>query len=1311
MTFELNSEYFNVDLFNFIKSTPPSDVTGKRLPFSVSLNNQQNSKQEVDYVYYQNPQIFSIEPNKGPDDGGTKILLHGQNFNPMKEIPQMNNANDTFCKFGNDTISPGRMISSTEMECISPPSYDNRYYILEISLNNREYTDDEVKFYYYHPPFVYSIYPKIGPVNGGTEVTIVGSNFEDTGFAMCKFGEKIVSGTYVNQNEIKCVAPKVEKPGKVNLALAIRPDEFSSGVNTIYRYYDTPILKNIEPICGPERGYTQIDVIGDKFPAEDSEYIKCVFNKTIFMNATVLNETLLKCDSPPVLNDEGINENFVDYYELEISLNGKDISGPPKNFYYYPESQLNMLYPIFGPLGGNTPVNVTAFGISHKNACNPAVRFSSLEIYPEVVNKEQNWMIVRSPPANYSGAVEVQLSLNGKDFDIKDTQVNVRDLKHTFYYYKFPIVTDIIPAKGPTSGKTKIDVLGLNLNAPFYFIKNTKKELTDQNENTYDQVVYYKFVDEKNPSIQYGETKAAKADGNSLITIESPTVYEDKLSTIIQLSYNKFDFETIPKENFVFYLLPNITSIEPQYGPLIFEENKKVKIHLDNYYCTEDCEKIVCKYSSKNLFLIEKGYYKGPNLLECDIPSVNSPEAYNVEVSFNDGEEFTNNKHTYTFYRPYVLGVEPQMIPSKGNTKLFIHGYGFADSQENLKVKFGNENIKCLKDLSLLNNNEEYFKDLNYNNTNIFEDCITNAQFINQNMIEVFTLPRKNIFDASQKQSLHYERFPLEVSVFNDDFTRNNLTIFYYDEPIIINDFSSLNKTNMFVGDENYKKEMTNNAVRSLPANIDTFIPLAINSNNIIKDFERINQFANYTCLFEKKINQNIIKKDEKKIYKITDGLISSVPKNSKLKNIFFCQSPEWKNIGDYNLKISLNGKDFSESYYDIKFIDPLEILHIEPTAGPLTGDTDVDIYGTGLDQFDEDFHFKWGIFTVTPFKDNLLYKILKTPNAQDVATDLQSPAWLMKYKSEFTIEKIRVRSPPGYSSNIRKSGGPAYISLTKSNYINYYSNSLLNEYGLDNNENSQKNETNKSYIREPFEYIHSNFEFYYYREPYIQAINPHGSIVTGGTEVIVYGAWFAYLPQYGVKPYCKFGEKIVEGKFLSTVRIMCRAPPSNKANVRVPLEVSLNKKDFSKSDLQFIYFNDFKNAKFDKMEPLSGPQTGGTQINLYGRNFTNLVNPEEFLCEFKSEDETITPKVVPAGFKFLEDSEQSAIICNSPGGWKSGTKAKISITFDGQNFMDTGFNFYFYKTENIYPLSGPNVGNGKIIHFFIKNSKKILII
>ena len=171
--------------------SPFSSIVQRKLPFSISLNNQQNTQDAIPYVYYENPTIYRIEPtNRGPDSGGTVILLRGANFNPFKELGELKLENDTFCSFESLGKRPAKIHSSTEIECVTPPSYEKLEVPVEITLNNQQYTEDNVPFYYYHPPYTYYISPKIGPVSGGTIVKVMGGNFEDTGVVKCKFGDK-----------------------------------------------------------------------------------------------------------------------------------------------------------------------------------------------------------------------------------------------------------------------------------------------------------------------------------------------------------------------------------------------------------------------------------------------------------------------------------------------------------------------------------------------------------------------------------------------------------------------------------------------------------------------------------------------------------------------------------------------------------------------------------------------------------------------------------------------------------------------------------------------------------------------------------------------------------------------------------------------------------------------------------------------------------------------------------------------------------------------------------------------------------------
>ena len=114
---------------------PFSDVVEKPIPFTVSLNNQQNSKDTIFYWYYSWPSINELVPDKGPDAGGTKVLVKGRNFFPFKD-EAIDNSNDTFCMFENLAKVPVQIINSTKVICISPPSYVLRQAIVEITLNN-----------------------------------------------------------------------------------------------------------------------------------------------------------------------------------------------------------------------------------------------------------------------------------------------------------------------------------------------------------------------------------------------------------------------------------------------------------------------------------------------------------------------------------------------------------------------------------------------------------------------------------------------------------------------------------------------------------------------------------------------------------------------------------------------------------------------------------------------------------------------------------------------------------------------------------------------------------------------------------------------------------------------------------------------------------------------------------------------------------------------------------------------------------------------------------------------------------------------
>ena len=1290
--------------------SPFSSIVQRKIPFSISLNNQQNTQDDIPYVYYENPTIYRIEPsNRGPDSGGTVIHLRGANFNPFKELQDLHLENDTFCDFESLGKRPAKIHSSTEIECITPPSYEKLKVPVEITLNNQQWTDDNVPFYYYHPPYTYYISPKIGPVSGGTVVQVMGGNFEDTGIVKCKFGDKLGKGKFISKNELECISPEVEKPCIVPLRVATRDEEYSSGINTQYTYYDTPEIHFIEPACGPSTGYTQISVFGKNFPVGYSNHVKCLFNGEIKTNATVMSYNELKCDSPSLPNKPGSEEQSITFYNLTILVNDNDESGPALKFYYYKSPVISSISPIMGGVDGDTTVKISGSGFDQPGACNITARFSTYHSRPLIV--EDNYMIVKSPEANYTGSVVVQVSLNGQQFG-DDITYNYRDQQNTFYYYKCPIVSGIHPDEGPSAGGNVISIYGIGFLEPFFALdkeNNLKAALYD---GKVQREIFYRFVDFDDDAIIYGETQSISLDEDATtqkITIKSPSIVNspnyrgrNNIKTMIQLSYDGENFCDYENILYQFFNLPNIIDINPKYAPLEAKD-QQIELKLDNLNCDgkDDCSKgIKCRFTAtkegSNKVFVMEGQFVEKNKIKCDAPNVNIPEEFNIEASINGGDDYTNNNYNYTYYDPFVLKVEPQMLSDKGNTEMKITGYGFANTGSSMKVMFGDseeEKLNCGG-----------------------KKCLSKVEYVDSTILNTVSKPRDEVIDKSTGKPIeHYQKFPVEVAIYNDDFTNNKVNVFYYEDPKIINDIDSASGEVLHLT-PNLKVELKEALVDSIPCNIDTFIPIPVDGSEIERHLDEINNLAKYTCLFEANGNK-----------KITDGVYTKFPLNNTVHNLFLCQSPQFVNevTDKAKIHISLNGYDFSDDYYNIELTDPVNIYKIVPACGPIEGGTNVKIYGTGF-QNSEKAVFKWGPQNLVSMNTKSFLDTTNEQTSQEVLYDMQKfialnnpeddlkREELLESLEDVEIQKIIVTAPHAPNDNVqlKTRGGLDYISVSKTNLLPL--DDFLKEYYANN-------------------FIHTNFEYYYYRQIYIDSFYPSGSISTGGAKVMVIGAWFQNKPQYGLIPFCKFGDEIVEGEFLSTVRIVCEAPPSEKEFIKVPFSVSLNGEDWVEAEKPFRYYGDFKNAEFDLIEPDSGPTTGGTNVKIYGKGFTAVFDESELLCQFepvetieeidekgnkvlKEVKSQLEPMNVPARLSspsrerkqpnekeeeedenYEIDEEGTYIECQTPSGWAKGSKTNVKIAFDGQTFLDTKQNFYFFQIDEVIPSAGPNSGEGNI--------------
>ena len=70
---------------NIKQTSNNSKISDHTINDTVIEINQQNSKDTLWYYYYNWPQIEELVPNRGPESGGTHILVKGKSFFPFRD--------------------------------------------------------------------------------------------------------------------------------------------------------------------------------------------------------------------------------------------------------------------------------------------------------------------------------------------------------------------------------------------------------------------------------------------------------------------------------------------------------------------------------------------------------------------------------------------------------------------------------------------------------------------------------------------------------------------------------------------------------------------------------------------------------------------------------------------------------------------------------------------------------------------------------------------------------------------------------------------------------------------------------------------------------------------------------------------------------------------------------------------------------------------------------------------------------------------------------------------------------------------------
>jgi len=138
---------------------------------------------------------------------------------------------------------------------------------------------------------------------------------------------------------------------------------------------------------------------------------------------------------------------------------------------------------------------------------------------------------------------------------------------------------------------------------------------------------------------------------------------------------------------------------------------------------------------------------------------------------------------------------------------------------------------------------------------------------------------------------------------------------------------------------------------------------------------------------------------------------------------------------------------------------------------------------------------------------------------------------------------------------------------------------------------------------------------------------------------------------------------------------------PNSIVDSSLPIFVSLNGFDFVDTGYTFQY--QIQTDLFS-IYPTSGEE--GTTVYIKGSSFQKFPGNSKYKCRFTDIEGNLPPK-----YEYVYYKDNTTVQCNAPKGYGDGIAARVQVTFNGDDYSDNNFTFYFYKINGVFPNSGPN--------------------
>jgi hypothetical protein len=414
-----------------VLSTAPTNIDPAFSAFDASGNqiyNLSNSAYlSLSPTFVPAPRVTGVSLTSGPAAGGTSLTITGTGFTGATAV----NFGTTFASF---TVN-----SDTSIVAVSPAAVADTVDVTVTSPGGASATSASDQFMFVAAPSVSSVSPDSGPVDGGTTVTIAGSNFTDA--TAVSFGDTPAGFTVNDDTSITAVSPVAEAAGTVAVTVATIGGTSTSSSADRFTYSTVvspfaPTITKVTPNFGPPAGGSSVTITGTNFLGATD----VAFGTTPVGSFTMKSDTSITTTAP----------SGVDTVDVRVTnAFGSSAITSTDEFSYGP--RLTKIAPASGSAGGNTKVTISG----HNFGGTTDVVFGSASALSFKVNATGTSITAMTPPEAGSGIQSADVTVTNAQGTSPITPADV-------FGYVTPVVSSAAPASGSAGGNTKVTIKGHN---------------------------------------------------------------------------------------------------------------------------------------------------------------------------------------------------------------------------------------------------------------------------------------------------------------------------------------------------------------------------------------------------------------------------------------------------------------------------------------------------------------------------------------------------------------------------------------------------------------------------------------------------------------------------------------------------------------------------------------------------------------------------------------------------------------------------------------------------------------------------------